>query len=151
MSSAARFRARVEDAELVHLDARVLGYHLMADERRVELTRLLFAAVRRGEAAAQTSAVTLYQLLAEPYRRGEVELAEEAEKLLTGLRELEVLPVTPDLAAQAARVRARLGTGTATSAQIATAVTEGVDLFLTDGSGLRRVAGVRVERLEDYL
>lgn len=151
MSSAARFRARVEDADLVHLDARVLGYHLLAEERRVELTRLLFAAVRRGTAAAQTSAVTLYQLLSEPYRRGETELAEEAEKLITGMRELEVVPLTSDLAAQAARVRARLGTGAATSAQIATAVTEGADLFLTDGSGLRRVAGVRVERLDDYL
>lgn len=151
MTSGARFRSRIEDAGLVHVDARVLGYHLLGEEPRAELTRLLFAAVGREAAEAQTSAVSLYQLLAEPYRRGEAEVAERAEKLLTGMRELEVLPVTAELAAQAARVRARLGTGTATSTQIATAVTGGADLFLTEGSGLRRVAGVRVERLDDYL
>lgn len=151
MASGARFRKRVEEAGLVHVDARVLGYHLLGEEPRVELTRLLFAAVRDGTVAAQTSAVSLYQLLAEPYRRGEGRLAREAEKLLTGMRDLEIVPVTAELARQAARVRARLGTGAATSAQIATAVTGEADLFLTDGSGLKRVAGVRVERLGDYL
>lgn len=151
MSRSAEFRARVEDAGRVHLDARVLGYHLLGREPEVELTRLLFASIRDGEADAQTSSVSFYQLLAEPYRRGEPDAAETAGKLLEGLRGLEVIPLTSSLAGQAARVRARLGTGTAPSVQIATAVTEGADLFLTDGSGLRRVAGVRVENLDGYL
>lgn len=151
MSRGAEFRARVEDAGLVHLDARVIGYHLLGQEPEVELTRLLFASVRDGAAVAQTSSVSLYQLLAEPYRRGEPEVAREAGKLLEGLRGLEVVPLTAALAGQAARVRARLGTGTASAIQIATAVTEEADLFLTDDSGLRRVAGVRVENLGGYL
>lgn len=151
MSRGAEFRARVEDAGSVHLDARVLGYHLIGREPEVELTRLLFASIREGTAEVQTSSVSLYQLLAEPYRRGEPEVAEEAEKLLEGLRGLEVVPLTSALAGQAARVRARLGTDAAPAIQIATAVTEGADLFLTDGSGLRRVAGVRVENLGSYL
>lgn len=151
MTRGAEFRDRVEEAALVHVDARVLAYHLLADEPRVGLTRLLFAAVRDGAVSAQTSSMSLYQLLVEPYRRAEPDLAAEAENLLTGMRGLELVSLTPELAAQAARVRARLGTGAATSAQIATAVTVGADLFVTDGSGLRRVAGVRVERLGDYL
>lgn len=151
MSGSAEFRARVEEAGRVHLDARVLAYHLLGQEPEVGLTRLLFAAIQERAADAQTSAVSLYQLLAEPYRRGESEVAEETGKLLTGLRGLDVVPLTASLAGQAAQVRARLGTGAAASIQIATAVTEGADLFLTDGSGLRRVAGVRVENLEDYL
>lgn len=151
MSRKAEFRVRVEDAGLVHVDARVLGYHLLESEPEVELTRLLFASIRDGAADVQTSSVTLYQLLAEPYRRGETEVADTARKLLEGLRGLEVISLTSSLAGQAARVRARLGTETAPSIQIATAVTEGADLFLTDGSGLRRVAGVRVKNLGGYL
>lgn len=151
MSRSPEFRSRLEEAGLVHVDARVLGYHLLGREPEVLLTRALFAAIEEGAAAAQTSAVTLYQLLTEPYRRGEAGAAGQAAQLLAGLRGLEVLPVTADLAGQAARVRARLGTGAAASTQIATAVAEEADLFLTDGSGLRRVAGVRVENLEDYL
>lgn len=151
MSGPAEFRARVVDAERVHLDARILAYHLLGREPHVELTRLLFSGVEDGTVRAQSSSMTLYQLLSEPYRRGESDVAGDAEKLLTGLRGLELIPVTPSLAGQAARVRARLGTGAAASVQIATAVTEEADLFLTDGSGLRRVAGVRVQNLEDYL
>lgn len=151
MSRSADFRARVEEARRVHVDARVLGYHLLGREPEVGLTRLLFAAIRDGAASVQTSSVSVYQLLAEPYRRDRPGVAEEAEKLLEGLRGLDVVPLTTSLAGQAARVRARLGTETATSIQIATAVTEEADLYLTDGSGLRRVAGVRVENLEDYL
>lgn len=151
MSRSRGFRSRLEEAGLVHVDARVLGYHLLAREPEVRLTRVLLDAIQDGTVPAQTSAVTLYQLLTEPYRRGEAEAAQEAEKLLGGLRGLEVVPLTADLAGQAGRVRARLGTDAPGSAQIATAVTEGADLFLTDGSGLRRVAGVRVENLEDHL
>lgn len=151
MSRGAELRSRLEEAGGVHLDARVIGYHLLGSRPEVELTRLVFAAIREGAVDARTSAITLYQLLAEPYRRGEAEVAEEAGKLLSGLRGLEVVPVTGELAGQAARVRARLGTGTAASVQIATAVTREAGLFLTDGSGLRRVAGVRVENLANYL
>lgn len=151
MSDRAAFRSRMEDAERVHLDARVVAYHLLGREPEVELTRLLFQGVSRGEVRAQTSSMSLYQLLAEPCRRGEADVADRAEQLLGGLRGLELVPVDAPLAGQAARVRARLGTDPTTSSQIATAVTEGADLFLTDGSGLRRVAGVRVENLSDYL
>lgn len=151
MNRAAEFRGRLGAVERVHLDARVLAYHLLGTEPEVALTSLLFSAIREGEARVQSSAVSLYQLLAEPYRRGEPGVAREAEKLLTGLRGFELIPLTPSLAGQAARARARLGTDASTSAQIATAVAEGAELFLTDGSGLRRVAGVRVENLGDYL
>lgn len=151
MSEATRFSDLVRDAERVHLDARVLAYHLLGRDPEVELTRDLFRGIRDGEVRAQSSSMALYQLLAEPYRRSEPELAEEAEKMLTGLRGLDLVAVTAPLSGQAARVRARLGTDPATSVQIATAVTEGADLFLTDGSGLRRVAGVRVRNLSDFL
>lgn len=151
MSDAEEFAGLVTGAERTHLDARVLAYHLVAREPEVALTRRLFRGIRDGEVRAQTSSMTLYQLLSEPYRRGEADLASEAEKMLTGLRGLELVPVSASLSGQAARVRARLGADAATSVQIATAVTEGADLFLTDGSGLRRVAGVRVRNLSDFV
>lgn len=151
MAREAAFRERVRGVGLVHVDARPLAYHLLGREPEVVLTRVLFTAVRQEEVSAQSSAVSLYQLLAEPYRRGLADVASEAEKLLTGLRGLELVPLSPSLAGQAARVRARLGTDAPASAQIATAVDEEAELFLTDGSSLRRVAGVRVENLGDYL
>lgn len=150
MSRRARFRERLEAAGLVHVDARVLAHHLLGDERFTGLTRLLFEGLREGGVEAQTSAVSLYQLLAEPYRRRRDEDARSAADYLTAVRGLEIVPVTADVARRAAQVRARLGGRPERAVQIATAVEGGADVLLARSSGIRRVAGTEVVDLEDY-
>jgi len=140
----------LEDATRVHVDARVIGYHLLADARYLELTRLLFSGLRTGKIRAQTSAVTVYQLLAELHRHGEPERAREIGKILTIHPGLELLPVTAEVAEQAAQVRAQLGGRTERALQIATALTAGADLYLTEHSGLRRIVGMSVANLESF-
>lgn len=150
MSRRARFRERLEEASLVHVAPRPLASHLVGRDRYVELTRLLFDVLAEGEVRGQTSALTLYQLLAEPYRRGDEEEARRAGDYLTAVRGLEQVSVTAGLARQAARVRARLGGRTERAVQIATALDAGADLYLDLDSGLRRIAGTEVLDLEDY-
>lgn len=150
MSARARFRDRLEEAGRVHIDARVLAFHLLADARYLDLTRLLFSGLRTGAVSGQCSAIAVYQLLVEPFRRGRPERAREVWKLLSVYPGLEVLPVSPDIAVQAAEVRARLGGGPERALQIATALGRDADLYLTEGTGLRRIAGMAVLNLEDY-
>lgn len=150
LSSAARFRELLEDARRVHIEARVLAYHLLAEPRYLELTRLLFNGLRSGAVTGQTSALSLYQLLVEPWRRGEGERAGELARHLSVVPGLDLLPVSPRVAAQAAQVRARLGGRLERAVQIATALEAGVDLYLTEGSELRRIAGMSVVNLEDF-
>lgn len=150
MSARARFRELLQDARRVHVDARVLAFHLLATDRYLDLTRLLFSTLRAGEVVGQTSAVSFFQLLSEAYR---AEAAEDADRLLrtlTVVPGLEVVPLSASLAAQAAQVRARLGGRSERAMQIATALGGAADLFLTQGSGLRRIAGMAVTDLEDY-
>lgn len=151
MSRGARFRQRLESTGRVHLDARVLALHLLADRPYLELTRLLFTALRDGQTEAQTSVVSLYQLLAEPYRSGRSEAGNRVYEALTAMRFLELRPVTPEVARRAAQVRARLARRAESCLQIATAIEGSADLFITQGSGLRRVAETGVLDLEDYL
>lgn len=151
MSRRAEFRQRLGEADLAHLDARVIALHLLGAERFADLTGLLFDGMRNGEIRAQTCTMTLFQLLAEPFRRRQPELALEAERLLTACRGLSwVAPGTAE-ARQAARARSELGGSTERAFQVATAVEGGADLFVTEGSGLRRIAGMAVVNLEDYL
>lgn len=150
MSRQARFRERLEASDRLHVDARVLAHHLVGDERYAELTRLLFGVLRDGDVHAQTSALSLYQLLVEPYRRDRGDDADEALAHLTAFRGLEVVPVTAEVARGAARVRARLGGATERAVQIATALEEGADVFLAQGSGIRRIVGTEVVDLDDY-
>lgn len=150
MSLGARFRERLEAAVLVHVDARVLAHHLLGNDRYTALTGLLFDGLDAGEFAARTSAVSLYQLLAEPYRRRREDDARRAADYLTALRGLEVVPVSAEIARRAAQVRARLGGRPERALQVATALEEGADVFLAQGSGIRRVAGTAVVDLDDY-
>jgi predicted nucleic acid-binding protein len=150
VNAAVVLRELLEDATRVHVDARVIGYHLLADARYLELTRLLFTGLRSGKIRAQTSAVTLYQLLAELHRHGEPERAREIGKILTIHPGLELLPVTAEVAEQAAQVRAQLGGRTERALQIATALIAGADLYLTEHSGLRRIVGMSVANLESF-
>lgn len=150
MSLRARFTERMEEARLVHVDARVLAYHLLEREPFAELARLLLDAVRSERVRAQTSAISLYQLLAEPYRRGEGERAERAARYLSAFPGLELLPLDGRVALRAAQVRARLGGRAERAVQIATALDADADVFLTAGSDLRRIVGMEVVNLEGY-
>jgi predicted nucleic acid-binding protein len=128
----------------------VIGYHLIALPPFVELTRLLFAGLRSGKLRAQTSAISFYQLLTEPYRRGREDLALRAYKYVSGQRGLEIVPVTGAVARQAAEVQASVGGSHERSIQIATALDRGVRAYVTDKTALRRVAGMEVISLGDY-
>lgn len=151
MSRRARFRERLEDARLVHVDARVLALHLLGRPPYPDLTRLLFEGLRGGDVAGQTSAISLYQVLVEPYRRGRDEAAERAGDDLTAFRGLDVVPVDAAIARQAAEVRARLGGRSERALHLATALAADADVYLTQASGLRRVAGLAILDLDDYV
>jgi len=116
----------------------------------VELTRLLFEGLRSDKLRAQTSAISFYQLLTEPYRRGREDLALQAYKYLSGQRGLEIVPVTGAVARQAAEVQASVGGSHERSVQIATALLRGVRAYVTDKTALRRVGGMEVISLGDY-
>lgn len=148
MSDAARLVELLHDHDLVHLDASVLALHAAGVPRTLPLTRSLFRAMEAGEVAAQTSALSLYQLLVESYRRGEESTASRIEQLIGSIPGLRVIPLDSRIARQAAQVRAQIGGRVERSVQLATALSEGADLFLAQRSSLRRVAGMAIESLD---
>lgn len=150
MSSRTQFQEHIEEAGRLHLDPCVIGYHLIGLPPFIELTSLLFAGLRSGKLRAQTSAISFYQLLTEPYRRGRDDLALRAYKYLSGQRGLEIVPVTGAVARQAAEVQASVGGSHERSIQIATALGREVRAYVTDKTALRRVAGMEVISLGDY-
>jgi len=151
VSLRARFTDRLEEARRVHVDARVLAYHLLGRPPYADLARLLLDGVRSGKIEAQTSSLSLFQLLAEPYRAGSEEAAGRVARYVSAFPGLDMVPVGTSVARQAAQVQARLGGRPERSIQVATALSGDADLFVTRGSGLRRIAGMEVLDLDDYL
>lgn len=150
MSDGAELVARLREASRVHVDAGVLALHLVGHRSYVPVTRSVLSMLGEGEVEATTSSITVYQLLAEAYRRGEPEAAETAERYLTTIPGLVVVDVTPAIARQAAQVRAQLGGSTERALQIATALSRDAAVYLTQRSAFRRLAGMKVESLELY-
>ncbi|MEE8595132.1 MAG: hypothetical protein V3T25_04610 [Gemmatimonadota bacterium] len=150
MSKRAAFHQRIEDARRIHIAPVVIAYHLIGQPPVVDLTRLLFTSIRSGRVRAQTSALSIYQLLTEPYREGEDALAERAFRYLGGHPGLEIVPVTAAVSRQAAEVQARLGGTPERSIQVATALLGGAKAYVADKTALRRIAGMEIISLDEY-
>lgn len=150
MSKRAAFHQRIEDARRIHIDPFVIAYHLIGQPPVVDLTRLLFTSIRSGRVRAQTSALSIYQLLTEPYREGEDALAERAFRYLGGHPGLEIVPVTAAVSRQAAEVQARLGGTPERAIQVATALLGGAKAYVGHKTTLRRIAGMEIISLDDY-
>ena len=143
--------AQLREAKLVHVDARVLALHLLGDESALtSQVDSVMEALKSGAFRAQTSSLSLYQILAEVYRSGQSDLAGEVAKALQVYTGLSMIPATPDVAVQAAEVRAQLGGRPERALQIATALVGKAEVYLTTRSGLKRIAGMSVVNLEDY-
>ena len=150
MSEPGRFLQALTDAGVVHIDAPVLALHLTGDARYVELTRALLGSLADNRFHGRTSAITIYQLLVEPFRHGLELEADTIEACLAALPGLEIIPVTRSIARQAAQVRAQIGGSVERATQIATALAGDSEVFLTQRSTLRRIAGMGVEQLDTY-
>jgi len=148
VSDVAGLRAVLSRVVRVHVDASVLALHLTGNARFTPLTRAVLELLADGGLRGSTSSLSVYQLLVEAYRRGEAETAATAERYLTTIPGLTIVDVTPAIARQASQVRAQLGGSTERAVQIATALSEQAELYLTQRSAFRRVAGMGVESLD---
>jgi hypothetical protein len=137
-------------AGVVYVDAGVVALHLAGDPRYLPLTRVVLGGLRDGAFEGRTSAVTLYQLLVQPYRLGQERTADRVERLLAALPGLEIVPVSATIARQAAQVNAQIGGGLTRAIQIATALAGDSEIYVTQRSALRRIAGLGVAQLDTY-
>ncbi len=102
-----------------------------------------FEAVERGEIQVVTSTLTLTEVLVHPYKHGDRDLARQYSRILLKTRNLIMLPVSAQIAAEAARIRARRGLKTPDSIQLATARLAKATAFLTNDSRLANISGLR--------
>jgi len=150
VSEVESFRQALADAGVVYLDAGVLALHLAGEPTYLPLTRAALGGMRDGEFSGLTSAMSVFQLLVEPYRSGAEATAEEVDRLLMSLPGLQIVPVSATISGQAAQVKAQIGGSVARAVQIATALASDAEVFVTQRSALRRIAGLGVLQLDGF-
>ncbi|HET91032.1 MAG TPA: PIN domain-containing protein [Chloroflexi bacterium] len=135
----------------VGLDTAPLLYFVGRHPRYLELVRDLFQAVDRGDVAIVTSTITLTEVLVHPLRQRNVELVRRYRDVLLYSPGLSMLPVSPRVAEEAARLRASYGFKTPDAIHLATAILAGGQTFLTNDKRLAKPLSIQVLILDDLL
>ena len=101
------------------------------------------------EADLVTSAITVGEYLTMPYRTGKIEYAKAFYKMIEDM-DVELIDVSREIADEAARIRAEYeGFKLMDAIQLAAAVREGCNLFLTNDKQLRQFKEIEVVIVSD--
>ena len=122
---------------LVALDTAPFIYFIEEHPTYLSHLRPFFEAVDQGEIRVVTSSLTLTEVLVHPIRRGATDLADRYRNILLEAVHITTVPVTEQVAEDAARLRATHGLRTPDAIQIFTAQYHGASAFLTNDLGLR--------------
>jgi predicted nucleic acid-binding protein len=135
----------------VLIDSAVWIYHL---EAHVEFAAPAGRIIERLEAGTFTgiaSELTLLELTVRPLQLGRQDVADEYELLLSHFPNLELQPISREILLAAASLRARLRLRTPDAIQIATGLTAGATLVVTNDEAWRAVPAIEALILSDLI
>jgi predicted nucleic acid-binding protein len=135
----------------VGLDTAPLIYFIERHPKYLPLVRPFFEAMQSGEIRVVTSTLTLTEVLIHPYRRGDRALAGEYSDILLNAPNLTMLPVSPEIADHAARLRAAHGMKTPDSIQLAAALAANATAFLTNDTAIETIHGLEILVLDKLM
>lgn len=135
--------------QIVGLDTAPLIYFIEQNETYLEMMRLFFRALNRGEFRVITSVVTLPEVLVYPLRQRNTILAQQYREILFNSEGLITVPVSEDIAEVASQLRAVHKLRTPDAIQMATAIHEGASFFLTNDARLPSLLELEVLVLEE--
>ena len=136
---------------VVGLDTAPLIYFIEESPAYLVSLRAFFGAVDQGEFRVTTSILTLTEVLVHPLRQGNHRLAEEYRRILLHANYIDTLPVSEDIAEEAAQLRSKHNLRTPDAIHLATAITAGASSFLTNDSRLSGPATPKILVLNDLV
>ena len=137
----------LKKARKISLDTSVLIYLFENHPKYGVLGEELFDLIRKYQMRVVISTLVFTELFVHPYKHNR---PESIQKDLDFLRnyEVEVISVTPNIAIQAASLRARYHLSAPDAIHLSTALHEECDLFVSNDKSLRKVKEIKVFSLE---
>jgi predicted nucleic acid-binding protein len=135
----------------VGMDTAIFIHSIEEHPQFLPLVGSLVREVNEGRKELVTSALTLFEVLVEPYRSGDHLLAERYKALLTQSRGVHVADVSRDHLRAAAQLRAATGVKTPDSLQVVASLAFGCTAFLTNDRELPTIPGLRILQLSSYV
>jgi predicted nucleic acid-binding protein len=134
-----RLRAFLRRHRRIGLDTSVFIYQLEANERYLPFADCIFDWLERPDSKAVTSAITMTEVLVQPYRESDEQRVDSLYALLAAYPNLEWIPAGLEIADLAARFRAVHRLRTPDALQAATAAHAGATGLITNDAVFGRV------------
>jgi predicted nucleic acid-binding protein len=138
-------------AGAVYLDTDAIIYSVEKIAPYWPLLQPLWLAAQDGAFVVISSELALLETLVKPLQTGDNTLENTYRALLTAAHETHLMPVDRAVLEQAARLRASTGIKTPDAIHAASALRQSCALFVSNDSVYRRVPGLPVAILDDYL
>ncbi|MBD0385048.1 MAG: PIN domain-containing protein [Nostoc sp. C3-bin3] len=137
--------------QIVGLDTAPLIYFIEENPNYLNITDAFFEAMFRGEFSVVTSVVTITEVLVYPLRQGNTALAQQYREILFNSQGLTAIEVFPDIAENAAQLRADYNLRTPDAIQMATAIRGGASFFLANDARLPSLPALTVLVLDQLI
>jgi predicted nucleic acid-binding protein len=134
----------------IYLDTSAVIYFVEHHPRYFPVCDELFREIESGRATASTSTLTLLEVLVQPYRLKKDDLVLKFYALLTTYPYLAWIPMTLNVADQAAKLRAEHGLKTPDSIQAASAVACGASGFVCNDKIFGKIGAFDSFILDDH-
>jgi predicted nucleic acid-binding protein len=119
--------------------------------RYVKLSEELFGYLSSPEVYGSTSIIALIEVCIYPQRQGRADLVTIYENALLHSQQVQMWPVNVEIARQAVQLRAAYDIHIPDALHLATAITAGATLFVTNDRRLQKVTEIEVLSFEDYV
>ncbi len=140
MARVEQFIADISTYNNLMLDTNTIIYFLDGVSEFVDLLAPLFEMIELGQIKANVSVISEAELLVKPYRDNIQDALEVIKFFLDEFPNLKVIPVSREIADQAAKIRADLGIKLPDAIILATALQNQCDLLLGNDIKLMRKA-----------
>ena len=135
----------------VCLDTSVFIYFIERHPSYYDICNSIFRNIEEGRIEAATSALTLTEILVQPYRLKKDDLVYKYYSLFTTYPHLKWTPLTLDISDLAARIRADYNLKTPDAIQIASALSSGSTGFICNDRTFRRLEDIECMILSDWI
>ncbi|HEY2840280.1 MAG TPA: PIN domain-containing protein [Pirellulales bacterium] len=136
---------------VVAIDTAPFIYFVERHAAYMPIVKPLFLAIDGGEFTAVTSMLSILEVLVKPIRGNNLELVDQYRDILLNARHIRALPMSHQVAEEAARLRAQFNLKTPDAIQVATAVHANASHFITNDASIPEVPAIKTILLIDLL
>lgn len=144
MSPGKPVRVTAERQRTYALDTNIFIYHFEENPEYVSFTAGLFEKIESGRIRAVTSVLTLHEIFTGARKAGDERLVVLYRDLLGSFPNLHMMPFDADIAEISSGLRARYGIPTPDAIQIATAIHQKAETFISNDERLARINEIKV-------